>query len=110
MYYAKGTVLPVSKTETEGDKNMNVMEEIQQALDRQEASICNQMRHRAQSLIDDLERLIQQVDNAEAGQAHCINPLGVLQGNGDDLDRMCAEFGKIREFKAMAAFAAREAK
>jgi len=90
--------------------NKNHMEEMQQDLDRQEASICNQMRHRAESLINDLERLLHQVDNAEAGLAHCINPLGALQGNGDDLDRMCAEFGKIREFKAMAAYAAREAK
>jgi|DEB0MinimDraft_6_1074348.scaffolds.fasta_scaffold07900_11 hypothetical protein len=87
--------------------NQNHLEEMQQDLDRQEASICNQMRHRAQSLIDDLERLIQQVDNAEAGLAHCINPLGILQGNGDDLDRMCGEFGKIREFKAMVDYIGR---
>lgn len=49
------------------------------------------LKYECECLIRKLERTMQECDTALAGKPFSINSLGVIQGNGLDIDRHCAE-------------------
>lgn len=44
----------------------------------------------ARNLISQMERLVKQVEAAQAGESYSINSLGEVQSYGRDIDRNCA--------------------
>ena len=49
------------------------------------------LKYDCECLIRKLERTMKECEDALAGKPHSINSLGVIQGNGLDIDRQCAE-------------------
>ena len=54
----------------------------------------NAIIRRARSLAEDLRRL---ADGLEADEEYTFNTIGVLQGNGVELDTWCAKLGFARD-------------
>jgi hypothetical protein len=63
------------------------------------------MVRRARSLAEDLTRL---ADGLEADPNHSFNTLGILQGNGVELDAWCVKLGFVRDTLKMFRQAMRE--
>ena len=49
------------------------------------------LHYDCECLIRKLERTMKECEDALAGKPYSINSLGVIQGNGLDIDRRCAE-------------------
>ena len=60
-------------------------------LGRQHDQKLQSLHYDCECLIRKLERTMKECEDALAGKPYSINSLGVIQGNGLDIDRRCAE-------------------
>lgn len=84
--------LPIMGLKTNGSK-MNAAIAVEERMD----STLDLIESQARSLLSNLERVLEQVEKARAGEPFSINRLGVAQSSASILDAYCGTLGGLMD-------------
>lgn len=70
---------------------------VKERTERDFDTVLDYLERDAKGMIDDMERLIKNIEAARAREPYTINSLGVAKWRGDDIDSNAAKLETVRE-------------